>query len=101
MKKEKVKRTFEPGHFFFFLVGIKSSRILKSPSAAGAPRLSGPVAAHFEPNRGIDAFIFLTLPRPRRPLQARSRAGLTLWMPNSLEIKTEVVKHRRPAGSWG
>lgn len=52
MKKEKVKRTFELGHFFFFLIGIKSSKILKVVPWGGAPWLPGPVAAHFEPDRG-------------------------------------------------
>lgn len=66
MKNEKVKRTFELGHFFF-LVGIKSSRILKSHSLGGAPWLPDPIAAPFEPVWGINALIFLTLSWLRRP----------------------------------
>lgn len=55
-EKEKVKRTLELGHFFLFLVGIKSSRILNLEGAPGSPNS---VAAPCGTKRGV--LIFLTL----------------------------------------
>lgn len=87
MKKEKVKRTFELGHFF--VVGIKSSTISKSLSGQGddswAPAVPWPPtwnpAVAGGAGGGISAFIFLTLsgsharggppPGPVNPLRAQ------------------------------